>query len=325
MDDRELRNHLESLVTYLVRERELHGEPAVDGATARRPFTSLSQNPGEPRTRDLWSEFRALVNTREPWPADQDFLDEQDLVLRALIEGSARVEGVCADGVTQANDPSVRTSPLDSAGRLCLWRGDITRLAADAIVNAANSQLLGCWIPGHHCIDNAIHTFAGVQLRIACAELMAALGQRAAGRRSDALDLGGQPVRTLAELGYEEPVGSAQITDAFNLPSRHVLHTVGPAVRAGVPSELQRKQLASCYRSCLDAAASAGDRSIAFCCISTGVFGFPAEPAARIAVATVQSWLFARDAQSHSKTDMTVIFNVFGEKDERIYRKLLEL
>ncbi|MBQ9006524.1 MAG: protein-ADP-ribose hydrolase [Atopobiaceae bacterium] len=232
---------------------------------------------GEP---DLWPVFRALVNTREPLPASERLLDLQD----ELLQGLLAERGIHAVGEGVA-------SPSD--GRLLLWRGDITTLAIDAIVNAANSQMLGCWVPGHHCIDNAIHTFAGVQLRLACADIMGA-------------------------QGHEEPTGQAKVTDAYNLPSKRVIHTVGP-IANGYPTPRHRVQLASCYRSCLDAVAAEDLHSLAFCCISTGIFGFPQQEAAQIAVRTVSSWLDEHDA------DMTVVFNVFGEDDERIYRELLGL
>lgn len=227
---------------------------------------------------ELFSTFRALVNTREPVPASEELLALQDELLQGMIaeKGIVRVEDL----------PPV---PLDP--RLRIWRGDITTLAADAIVNAANSQMLGCWQPGHSCIDNAIHTFAGVQLRLACADLM-------------------------ARQGHEEPTGAAKVTPAFNLPSRYVIHTVGP-IANGMPSPLHRAQLAQCYLSCLDAADARGLESIAFCCISTGVFGFPQHEAARIAVDTVRDWLCDRSS------NMTVVFNVFLVQDEAIYRSLL--
>lgn len=164
-------------------------------------------------------------------------------------------------------------------------------MAVDAIVNAANSGLLGCWSPGHHCIDNAIHTFAGVQLRAECARLM-------------------------DEQGHAEPTGSAKITGSYNLPSTHVIHTVGP-IANGRPSDEHRTQLASCYRSCLELAAKNGLYSIAFCAISTGVFAFPKEEAARIALRTTREWL-----DSHEE-NMTVVFNVFSEEDYSIYSRLL--
>jgi len=235
-----------------------------------------------PSTRDvdeLWSEFRALVNTRPPMPADSEWLAQQDELLQGMIADA---------GITTLD--GIEPSSVDS--RLRLWRGDITTLAVDAIVNAANNQLLGCWVPGHFCIDNAIHTFAGVQLRIECARIM-------------------------QEQGHEEPTGTAKITPAYNLPSGHVIHTVGP-IANGAPTDVHREQLASCYRSCLDLAIMHGLYSVAFCCISTGVFGFPQKEAAEIAVRTVRAWL---DGNS---TDMVVVFNVFGTTDEQLYRDLLQ-
>ena len=229
---------------------------------------------------DLWPVFRALVNTRVRAAASEEFLSLQDELLQGLIAE----RGVHAVGEAEASSAD---------GRMRLWRGDITTFAADAIVNAANSQMLGCWVPGHHCIDNAIHTYAGVQLRLECARLLAA-------------------------HGHEEPTGMAKVTDAYNLPARRVIHTVGP-IANGLPTALHRAQLASCYKSCLDAAAAEGLRSIAFCCISTGIFGFPQRAAADIAVRSVRTWL--DDAGS----DMTVVFNVFGDADEQLYRALLSL
>ncbi|MBQ9069008.1 MAG: protein-ADP-ribose hydrolase [Eggerthellaceae bacterium] len=227
---------------------------------------------------DPWLQFRALVNTRPPWPASDEFTALQDELLQGLI-AEAGIHGL----------EDAEHAPVD--GRLRLWRGDITTFASDAIVNAANSQRLGCWAPLHYCIDNAIHTFAGVQLRIECNRIMEA-------------------------QGHEEPTGQAKITDAFNLPSKRVVHTVGP-IAAGNPTEVHRRQLASCYESCLDAAAAEGLGSIAFCCISTGVFGFPQDQAAAIAVDTVRSWLDDR------QSSMAVVFNVFGAVDERLYRSIL--
>ena len=229
---------------------------------------------------ETWSAFRALVNTRPPWPASESFLAAQDELLQGLIAEA---------GIHTIDEAA--PSPTDP--RLSLWCGDITTLAVDAIVNAANSQMLGCWVPGHHCIDNAIHTYAGVQLRAACARIMAA-------------------------QGAEEPTGQAKVTPAYNLPAQRIIHTVGP-IANGYPTARHRAQLASCYRSCLDAATSEGLQSIAFCCISTGIFGFPQREAAEIAVRTVRAWL------DDTGSDLTVVFNVFGSEDERIYRALLSL
>ena len=187
--------------------------------------------------------LRALCNVREPVPAPADFLAVQD----AYLQEETRRKGVTDAARIPEAEPGIR-----------LWRGDITTLRCDSIVNAANSALLGCFVPCHGCIDNAIHTYAGVQLRLACAELMAA-------------------------QGHPEPAGRAKITPAFNLPSRYVLHTVGPIVR-NRPTARDEALLAACYRSCLALAAAHGARSVAFCCISTGEFHFPSAWAAQIAV-----------------------------------------
>ena len=220
--------------------------------------------------------LRALCNVREPVPAPADFLAVQD----AYLQEETRRKGVTDAARIPEAEPGIR-----------LWRGDITTLRCDAIVNAANSALLGCFVPCHGCIDNAIHTYAGVQLRLACAELMAA-------------------------QGHPEPAGRAKITPAFNLPSRYVLHTVGPIVRDR-PTARDEALLAACYRSCLALAAAHGARSVAFCCISTGEFHFPNARAAQIAVQTV------REARKTLQHEMDVIFNVYQERDLRIYEGLL--
>lgn len=235
-------------------------------------------------TTQLWLAFRALVNMREPWRADTDLLAAQDELLQGMIEEAGIIT---VDKATP--------SPLDP--RLRLWKGDITTLAADAIVNAANSGMTGCWAPLHYCIDNAIHTFAGMQLRYECARIM-------------------------IEQGHEEPTGKAKITPAYNLPAKHVIHTVGPIANGALNDKL-REQLASSYRSCLEASVEAGDISVAFCCISTGVFGFPAKDAARIAVDTTRAWL--DDRESAGKEIPIIVFNVFLDSDEDIYKRLLEI
>ncbi|MBQ9041742.1 MAG: protein-ADP-ribose hydrolase [Eggerthellaceae bacterium] len=261
MDTTEKRELLEGLVRYLVDERRIEG--SIDGKDAD----------------ELWTLFRALVNTRQPGPADPAFTEAQDTLLKALIADA---------GIATIDD----ATPAPADPRLSLWRGDITTLQVDGIVNAANSQMLGCWQPGHYCIDNAIHTFAGIQLREECARIMQA-------------------------QGHEEPTAEAKVTSAWNLPSRYVIHTVGP-IAAGHPTDLHRAQLAQCYERCLDAALEHDMRTIAFCCISTGVFGFPQEEAAHIAIDAVRSWLDA-----HAEADIAVIFNVFGETDEAIYKGIL--
>ena len=257
-----------------VRKRELL-ECTVGWLAAERGIDA----PEHASDDELWDAFRALVNTRQPLPASEEFLCCQDELLKGLIAEA---------GITPWE--ATPQAPLDA--RLRLWRGDITTLSVDAIVNAANSQMLGCWVPHHYCIDNAIHTFAGVQLRMECARIM-------------------------AEQGREEPTGSAKVTDAWNLPARFVIHTVGPIANGRCTRE-HCELLAACYRSCLDAAALRGMASIAFCCISTGVFGFPQQDAAQIAVETVRTWLDA-----HREAGLSVVFNVFGAQDEAIYAKLL--
>lgn len=232
-----------------------------------------------PSTSDeQWRLLRALFNVRPPLPASERFLREQDAFLAEELERRGGAVGLEA--------------AHDAGAGLYLWQGDITLLQVDGIVNAANSRMLGCWVPGHHCIDNAIHTYAGVQLRIECNRIMEA-------------------------QGYEEPTGHAKITSAYNLPSRHVLHTVGPIVHGGQPSEADCSLLASSYRSCLDLAVENGLETLAFCCISTGEFSFPQERAARIAVETVRGYLDETD------TELKVVFNVFKDDDRRIYEELL--
>jgi O-acetyl-ADP-ribose deacetylase (regulator of RNase III) len=225
--------------------------------------------------------LRALLNVRQPNPVDDELLAKQDVELQVQLADK---------GIVTVDE--IAPSQLD--GRLRLWQGDITRLQVDAIVNAANSALLGCFVPNHRCIDNAIHSAAGIQLRLACQDIM-------------------------ERQGYPEPTGQAKITPGFNLPSRYVLHTVGPIVRGGEPDKEQCEELSSCYRECLKLADKNGLQSVAFCCISTGVFGFPQKPAASIAVRTVRDYLeCTRDTNIR-----IVIFNVFKDDDYEIYQRLL--
>lgn len=218
--------------------------------------------------------YRSLVNIRPAVQTDEEFLRAEDEFLTALTESK---------GITDIAD----LQPVENG--IYLWKGDITTLKCGAIVNAANSGMTGCWQPCHSCIDNCIHTFAGVRLRYNCAQLMKA-------------------------QGHEEPTGNAKITPAYNLPCDYVIHTVGPIVQGRLTHE-HCELLQSCYYSCLELAVQNDIKSIAFCCISTGVFGFPQNEASKIAVDTVRTF-----RKSHN---IEVIFNVFTEKDYEIYSRLL--
>ena len=220
--------------------------------------------------------LRSLFNIRMPLPVTEEFLTVQN----AYLQEETRRKGITA---------LADLEPVQK--KIYLWRGDITTLQCDGIVNAANSQMLGCYVPCHGCIDNAIHTYAGVQLRLECSELM-------------------------KQQGHEEETGRAKLTKAYNLPCRYVLHTVGPIVHGSLTKK-DKELLASCYQSCLELAERNGLKSIAFCCISTGEFHFPNDKAAQIAVETVKRY----KEQAHSKIE--VIFNVFKELDYNIYRELL--
>ena len=211
-------------------------------------------------------------------PLKREFLAMQDDLLSAERNSKGVVDGTAL--------PAVNSHP-----RIAVWKGDITRLKVDAIVDADNSALLGCFCPCHGCIDNAIHSAAGLQLRDECSQIMQA-------------------------QGHPEPNGRAKLTKSYNLPARYVLHTVGPIVQGRVTAR-DREELASCYRSCLELAAEHGLESIAFCCISTGEFHFPNQEAAEIAIKTVTDFL--RQDTSVKK----VIFNVFKDIDETIYRRIL--
>ena len=238
----------------------------------RREYMGVSL-PTEEEQRRL---LRGLMNLRPPAPVSGEFLQVQDAYFQERLKER---------GVTQLGD----LRPVQPG--LYLWQGDITTLEVDAIVNAANSGMTGCYVPCHGCIDNAIHTYAGMQLRLECAEIM-------------------------RKQGHEEETGHAKITGGYNLPCRYVLHTVGPIV-SGTLTKEHEQQLASCYRSCLDLAAENNCESLAFCCISTGEFHFPNEKAAEIAVETVKQW------QARHPQQLEVIFNVFKNSDREIYEQLL--
>lgn len=220
--------------------------------------------------------LRSLFNIRMPLPVSDDFITIQDEYLRE----ETRLKGIKSLDDLEPIQPDIY-----------LWQGDITTLACDAIVNAANSEMLGCFCPCHGCIDNAIHTFAGVQLRLKCAEIM-------------------------KKQGHKEETGKAKITPSYNLPCKYVLHTVGPIVKGSLTQQ-DCDLLASCYRSCLELAEQNGIKSVAFCCISTGEFHFPNVTAAEIAIKTV------KDFMKHSHSKIKVVFNVFKDMDYEIYRELL--
>jgi len=220
--------------------------------------------------------FRALCNIRPAGSMPAEWMKVQDEYLNELAREK---------GIVTINDMEKR------APQIYLWQGDITRLSVDAIVNAANNQLLGCFAPNHRCIDNAIHTFAGIELRMACS-------------------------RMIEYMDMPEKTGVARKTYGFNLPAKHVIHTVGPIIYDSL-TDIEREQLASCYRSCLELAHAYSLQSIAFCCISTGEFRFPNEEAAQIAIDTVRTYL----KETNSK--IQVVFNVFKDIDYDIYDKLL--
>lgn len=223
--------------------------------------------------------LRSLMNVRKPGTISDEFLQIQDEYLQAENAG---------DGFISIDD----LEPVKMDKRLYLWQGDITRLKIDAIVNAANSGLTGCYQPLHGCIDNIIHSKAGIQLRYECNRIM-------------------------KEQGHAEPAGQAKITPGYNLPCKYVVHTVGPVAAMGLTEEL-KEQLSSCYRSCLELAEKNDIKSMAFCCISTGVFMFPNQTAAEIAVKTVKNYL------DETGSDIKVLFNVFKDQDLVIYRGLVD-
>lgn len=236
-------------------------------------------NAGIPETPDeQWRMLRSLMNVRPAKPVPDDFLKIQNEYL---------TERIANHGIVDAH--TLQVTPTDP--RIAVWKGDITTLRIDAIVNAANSQMEGCWQPCHACIDNCIHTFSGVQLRMRCHEMM-------------------------MEQGHEEPTGQAKITPGYNLPAKYVLHTVGPIISHSL-SQRDCDLLASSYVSCLKLAEDSSCHGIAFCCISTGVFRFPQDKAAEIAVQAVKDYL------NNGSAIERVVFNVFTSEDDRIYHQLL--
>ena len=251
------KNKLDYLINYLLSERQ-------DIKNIKIPENE----------QDKFNLYRSLVNIRPAAIADSSFLKAEDDFLTELT---------AEKGITDIKD----LTPIEK--NIYLWQGDITTLKCGAIVNAANSGMTGCYQPCHNCIDNCIHTFAGIRLRYRCSQIM-------------------------AEQGYDEPTGLAKLTPSYNLPCDYILHTVGTIV-SGKLTETNKEELKSCYRSCLELAVQNDIKSVAFCCISTGVFGFPQKEAAEIAIATVREFL-----KTHK---IEVIFNVFKDDDLKIYRDLL--
>jgi len=268
-------NRLDCLIQYLIDVDPQYSELQI-------PETEQGK-------RDL---FRALRNVREPKPVSEEFLHLQNEELQAQLQEKGIVDLTKLSTLNSPLSTTLNSKP--STLNYILWQGDITRLKVDAIVNAANAQMLGCFHPLHKCIDNAIHSAAGVQLREECHRLM-------------------------LQQGHLEPTGRAKITKAYNLPCKYVIHTVGPIIPNGIPTESQKEQLASCYRNIMACADENGLESVAFCCISTGEFRFPNQLAAEIAVRTVKDYLTVHPDCSVRQ----VVFNVFKEVDRDIYQRLL--
>lgn len=262
MNQNERRNYL---IRYLILENDEYSN------------IQIPANTNETEQKNL---LRALINVRLPAKISKEFLKVQDEYLTEETKNK---------GITKIQD----LEPIQKG--IYLWQGDISTLECDAIVNAANSGMTGCYVPNHKCIDNCIHTFAGIQLRLECNSLM-------------------------QKQGFLEPTGKAKITKAYNLPCKYILHTVGPII-TGKVSKNDEELLKSCYNSCLELANQNNLESIAFCCISTGEFHFPNEKAAKIAIQTVKEFL---NENSNNSSIKKVIFNVFKDEDKKIYEQLLQ-
>ena len=267
---------LNALLTYFI------------GESADYRYLEIPERRGERRNL-----LRSLMNVRMPLPLPEEIRETQDAYLREDTEEKGIVDGNALRPVSETLG-----SEKTAAKQLVLWQGDITRLAVDAIVNAANSEMLGCFIPMHSCIDNCIHTVAGVELRADCK------------RKMDRL-------RIQYGRDYEQPTALPMLTDAYNLPAKKVIHVVGPIV-SGALTKRHEEELADCYRNVLSLAADEGLKSLAFCCLSTGVFHFPGKRAAEIAVETVRSWLTENPGEIER-----VIFNVFQDRDKEYYEAIL--
>lgn len=235
---------------------------------------------------DKKSLYRALVNIREANPISDEFLKIEDEYLQEELKNKS---------ITNVKDIKTikeyyKNSNIINKDKICLWQGDITKLEIDAIVNAGNSQGLGCFIPNHNCIDNQINTFAGVRLRLACSEIM-------------------------KEIGFNLETGNAIITKGYNLPAKNVIQTVGPIIENELTSK-KELELANCYKNSLKLAIDSKIRTIAFPCISTGVFRFPKDIASRIAIKTVDEFI----SENLDKIDK-VVFNLWSKEDVIIYER----
>jgi O-acetyl-ADP-ribose deacetylase (regulator of RNase III) len=274
------RETLLTLIDYFAQE-------ALNAAEQHTPWCDVTElcyfNEAEMNDDELFNAYRSLVNVRPPLPVPEEIGHVQDEFLQGetIAKGVVEAEKLFIPGLYTEVSPSKK---------MAVWQGDITTLKIDAIVNAANCQMLGCFSPCHACIDNCIHTYAGTDLRLACDKMMKA-------------------------QGYPEHVGGAKLTLSYNLPCAYVIHTVGPTV-TGLLTQKQIDQLSSCYTSCLDLAEANELTSVAFCCISTGVFHFPNAKACSVAVDTVRSWF-----EEHHGSEMKVLFNVFKEEDFDLYSK----
>ena len=237
--------------------------------------------------------LRSLMNIRMPAGMKEEVLEVQNRYLKERIRENGVVK---RQDIPTAADMGSRH---DFAEMIAIWQGDITRLAVGAIVNAANSRMLGCFIPMHTCIDNCIHTYAGIQLRYECNRQM-------------------NKLRSIYGSDYRQPVAVPMLTDGYNLPAEKIVHVVGPTVTGKLTEEL-KQQLADCYRNTLDICRDNGISTVAFCCISTGVFRFPNKSAAEIAVQTVTGWL-----KDHPGKMSKVIFNVFKDEDRKLYEEQLQ-
>lgn len=263
----------------LIMERILKILLTENGVTD--PVTSLSLS-------DKRAKIRSLLTIRPALPLTDVLMEDLDTLFYFESASKNNTNAMSLPVISEEIE-----TQYSAADRCSLWKGDITSLKADTIVNAANEDMLGCFAPFHNCIDNAIHSVAGPRLRDDCNKI-------------------------ISMQGHKEKTGDAKITRAYHLPSRYVIHTVGPVFKGPFELIKMNSQLADCYKSCLNLCKETGDiDSIAFCSISTGVFGFPKEAAAKIALETVSEWF------EKNNSSIRVIFNVFSDSDYDLYRNLL--